>query len=308
MRSKNSTYRYILESIYFELYVLYRLICRDIPVSILSGSIFSISALKVNHLLNVYNLVGALCKVIVYFVLYIYNFCMMNQIVGIEEDKINKPDRPLASGLINLNQAKVRLCITMILFPTYAYLSGDLVILYSAIGWQIIMICYNYLGFDKHWFNKNIVFITTGTFVQLTAAYEYGNLPLNIKDRELPYLWILYISLAFGISLNLQDLRDVIGDQKLNRQTLPVLLGQEKSRKIIALIILCLPISLYVIWKMMLEMIFIHYILQAILVAFNSYVALKTILGDKYAEKDHSVYMVHCYYFCILIGTTLFVL
>jgi len=242
---------------------------------------------------------------------------MMNQIVGIDEDKINKPDRPLASGLINLNQAKMRLGITMVLFPTYAYFSGDLTILCSAIGWQVIMICYNYFGFDKHWFNKNIVFITTGTFVQLTAAYEYGNLPLNVKERDLPYLWILYISLAFGISLNLQDLRDVIGDQKLNRQTLPVLLGQEKSRKVIAFIILCLPISLYIIWRIMLEMIFVHYLLQAVLIAFNLYVALKVIFGDKYAEKDqikglrqeddHSIYMVHCYYFCVLIATTLFI-
>lgn len=226
----------------------------------------------------------------------------MNQIVGIEEDKINKKDRPLASGLISITGAKVRLFISMILFPSYAYFSGDMIILYSALGWQLIIIFYNYFGFDKHWFNKNIVFITSGTFVQLTAAYEYGNLE---NKKDLPYFWILYISLAFGCSLNLQDLRDVIGDKKLGRQTLPIVLGEEKSRLVVAAIIFFLPLTLYISWKIMLEMTFIHYFLQAILVVFNFYVALRTLIYHT-IQADHQTYMVHCYYFCFLIAATIF--
>ena len=53
----------------------------------------------------------------------------------------------------------------------------------------------------------------------------------------------------------------------------------------------------------MIEMVFIHYLLQAILLSFNLYVAIKALVGS----NDHNTYMVHCYYFCILIGTTLFI-
>lgn len=302
-----------LAPLVLELFFIHRLIYRDIRVSIVSGTIFSLSAMKVNWPVAWFNFFSVLVRTLIYFFLYIYNFNLMNQIVGIEEDKINKKDRPLAAGLISLRGAKVRLFFSMILFPSYAYFSGDLTILYSALAWQGIMICYNLLGFDNHWFSKNILFITTGTFVQLTAGYEYGNLPLPEQQRKLPYLWILYISLAFGVTLNLQDLRDILGDLKMGRKTLPIVWGEAKSRQIIAGLICLLPFSLYLIWKVLFEVTLVHYLLQSILIAFNFYVALRTVFAQMWQKSsvvdyDHQTYMIHCLYFCILIGTSLLIL
>src|SRR6218665_4197528 len=47
-------------------------------------------------------LASALSQGAVFFLLYVLTFCLSNQLNGIEEDRINKPDRPLVRGDVSV--------------------------------------------------------------------------------------------------------------------------------------------------------------------------------------------------------------
>lgn|GEM_PF-3715434 len=59
---------------------------------------------------------------LVHFSFYIYNFCLANQIVGVEEDGINKPDREVPSGRLSIQGAWLRWTCAMFAFPLVAFL------------------------------------------------------------------------------------------------------------------------------------------------------------------------------------------
>src|SRR5690349_21061158 len=53
----------------------------------------------------------------IYFLLFVYAFAVSNQIIGVEEDRRNKPDRPLPAGMVALRGAWMRWVLAMLLFP-----------------------------------------------------------------------------------------------------------------------------------------------------------------------------------------------
>ena len=106
-----------------------------------------------------------------YFSLYIYAFCLCNQIVGYREDRVNKPDRVLPSKMLIMRGAVIRWLVSMMAFPLVGYAIGGAPLLAWAIAWQIIFLTYNFLGLQRHWFTKNAVFITLGTILQLGPAW-----------------------------------------------------------------------------------------------------------------------------------------
>ncbi|HVI47204.1 MAG TPA: UbiA family prenyltransferase [Chitinophaga sp.] len=168
----------------------------------------------------------ALLSSIIYAILYILTFCVCNQLEGVEEDRVNKPYRPLVTGLLTVTAARKRNIIYNILFLLAALW---LKVFWFAVGWQVITLMLCRWGFSNHWYLKNVFCITLGTIMLLGAMWSIIS-PIN---REV-WNFIGLLSLWAGLGLPLQDLRDVEGDRLMNRKTLPLAIGDTNSRMLLS--------------------------------------------------------------------------
>lgn len=74
-----------------------------------------------------------------------YSFVVANQIDGVKEDKVNKPDRPIASGAESLSAAKIRFVVLIILYFAVGY---ALEVPQWTLLWIITTILHNFMGFS----------------------------------------------------------------------------------------------------------------------------------------------------------------
>lgn len=148
--------------------------------------------------------------------LYLYTFVVSNQITGVSEDKINKPDRPIASGAESLRAAKIRYWV---LTAMYLALGHALGVSEWALLWIVTTIAHNPLGFSNFGPTKDLC-MGLGCIAQLKAAWAIGGSP-----PDMGWEWIKVITLYMLWPIPLQDLRDVPGDLAAGRRTTPILLG-----------------------------------------------------------------------------------
>jgi 4-hydroxybenzoate polyprenyltransferase len=145
------------------------------------------------------------------------------------EDKVEKPDRPLAAGLITPRGAFTRYVIwTFFLF----LLSLTLGIPKWSVLWIAVTIFHNFLDGDKHFFTKNVISMTLGTAAQFGAAWHSYHAVMS-KEKQ---IWMWTIAIWIGVLANLQDFRDIQGDQQNARKTLPIVLGTRSARLLMAII------------------------------------------------------------------------
>ncbi|KAJ7113784.1 UbiA prenyltransferase family, partial [Mycena epipterygia] len=201
-----------------ELRVFWDFTWRDWSTSLISGTMCTIAALRSLEAVPSSTVITkSLIRSLIYFFLYIYTFTIANQINGVNEDRINKPDRPLCSGRVSLQGAYIRWYVTTTAYLVVGAVWG--VLPWTAL-WVFISIYTCFYGGDKHWTTKNLLFISVGTLCQLRAAWGLVA-PIDSCQRQ----WALLLSVLFGIVINVQDMRDVEGDKIARRRTLPVVLG-----------------------------------------------------------------------------------
>jgi len=155
---------------------------------------------------------------------------VINQACGAEEDKINKPYRPIPSGRVSVEEAYgVAFLLTLI-----ALWRGFTVNLTFGLWVVVILffaIFYNLKPFQARkyvWINLLWMSVSRGLlpFVVIWSAFRS---PFELKPwllGSVAFLWVL----AFQPT---KDLPDVEGDRKFGIRTLPVVYGVEKTKKII---------------------------------------------------------------------------
>ncbi|KAJ7251129.1 UbiA prenyltransferase family-domain-containing protein, partial [Mycena haematopus] len=190
---------------------------RDWSTTLVPGTMRTIAALRSLDSPSLGFVIESLAHSLVYFVLYIYAFDIANQINGVEEDRINKPDRPLVSGRVLLQGAYIRWYITTFLHLAIGAAWG--VLPWTAL-WVFVTIYTSFYSGDKHWFAKNLIFMSVGSFCLLQAAW---GLVAPITTREMR--WAAALSGVVGTVASVQDMRDLEGDRVAGRQTLPIVLG-----------------------------------------------------------------------------------
>ena len=285
-----------------ELYITWLTIRRDILASIIPASLFiMVSYRSSSDIWRWDETVSVVLQGFLYFGLYIWSFCLGNQIVGVDEDRLNKPDRPIPAGFITLNGAWYRFILANLMFPAVAYYLGGSSLVIWAVSWQALSIAYNFGGLDQHWFGKNIIFITFGSIVQTVPAWLLAQ-PLSV----LAWQWILGIAIGCGVTLHLQDFRDVEGDRAIGRVTLPVQIGLKASRWLMALCIgVLLPLFMH--WMLFNSIYGRGYdellvLVELGLMAMNIFVAVRT-LALTTPRDDHYTYQTHCLWLCACIGS-----
>ncbi|CAK5261848.1 unnamed protein product [Mycena citricolor] len=278
----------IAEVIQHELKVFWGFTWRDWSASVVPGAMYTLAALRsLDSALTIDVVARGIGRSVVYFLLFIYAFDLANQINGVAEDKINKPDRPIASGLSSLKGAYMRWHVTNAIL---LFLGAAWGVLPWAALWIIVTIYTSFYGGDKHWATKNLVFMSVGSFCVLQSAWGLGA-PIGPQTLR----WDLILSGAFGIVASIQDMRDAEGDRIAGRRTLPIILGNS-FRPAMAIVICAMPA---VCWKLD----FLrrsHWMVGycgVLLTLAMFYMAQRVVRGFS-ARYDHKTYMILTYIFC----------
>ncbi|THV07130.1 hypothetical protein K435DRAFT_631608, partial [Dendrothele bispora CBS 962.96] len=189
---------------------------RDWSTTLIPGSIFSIGAMRtLSHKPTIFQ---SYLFLVLWLTPYIYFFNLSNQITGIDEDRIDKPDRPIPSGKVTVAGAKLRWALVLAVFLSIAVYEPTLQP--ETICWVLTVALLCATPFGNHWFVKNCVAMSTGTWALLGASWK-AIAPLTPHSER----YILAISLWAGLMTHIQDLRDMKGDAAVGRQTLPLVLG-----------------------------------------------------------------------------------
>ncbi|KAJ6460132.1 UbiA prenyltransferase family-domain-containing protein [Mycena vitilis] len=262
---------------------------RDWSASLIPGMMYTTAALRsLNPTPSTVHVAHSLARSFVYFLLYIYSFDLANQISGLAEDRINKPDRPLSSGRVSLRGAYTRWYITT---ATYLLVSNVWGVLHWGALWVAITVYTSFFGGDKHWFTKNLVFMSVGSLCLLHASW---GLVAPVTSSE--WRWAVMLSGVFGVVANIQDLRDVDGDRASGRRTLPIVLGDGSFRRIMAAVIVAAP---FFCWRQKffrISRFAVRY--PAVALAFAMFYMAFRVLRGHTREYDHKTYMILTYIYC----------
>ncbi len=180
---------------------------------------------------------------------------IINDIFDIEIDKINRPQRPLASGAISITSAIILYSILLIISIALSYfinLNALLIVVFTT----IILILYSKFFKRIPLFGNILVAFLTG------LVFIYGGVAV-----ENPVAAIVPASFAFLINLIreiVKDMQDVDGDKNAGLNTFPIKFGFQKSKYLI--LIIALFLILYTIYPFITQLYRIEYFILVMIV------------------------------------------
>ncbi|KAL1756676.1 UbiA prenyltransferase family-domain-containing protein [Schizophyllum commune] len=164
------------------------------------------------------------------------------EIVGLEEDRIAKPFRPIVAGRISLDGANrlynAFVVLSLVMSAWYGGITASLIHLAS-------MTVYNQGGLASNWFLKSAI----GALG--TSCYCWGVTLMMNDGKPLSDTARLAITLCFLNFLttgHAQDFRDRAGDAAIGRKTLAVILPQTSGRWLLLTLIFFWSIGLAQLW------------------------------------------------------------
>jgi len=157
-----------------------------------------------------------------------YAVDIVNTTTSVEEDRINKPHRPIPAGLITLRQSQARWALSWCFAPwAVAVLGGKSAALWMIV-WQIWLTIFYAWPTYRHWSSKNLM--TTGALLILHRLLNSAlqDIP-KWKLGPYPEIWISLWSLG---TIHLQDFRDIEGDRTTHVSTLPIILSDQGQKRL----------------------------------------------------------------------------
>ncbi|MDZ8186422.1 MAG: UbiA family prenyltransferase [Nostoc sp. ChiSLP02] len=270
---------------------------RDITAVLLPGLVFTSTALH-THTSSLIEWALTLGQSTLYFWLCLTTCCIPNQLVGFEEDRHNKPDRPLVSGMVSYRGAQVRFAIAIILLIAFgAYLE---ILEWACLG-LFCVIVHDCLGLSHHWLTKNL-FIAGGIFSIFAAAWQMVT-PLTAIAWE----WIGFLAGVWLVLAHIQDLRDMEGDRTVGRKTFPLVFGEMTSRVVLSLGFGLLPLFVHIILMLPAGNHFAVLLWDGIL-AIASWSIAARILVYRTSQADRRTYMLFTGWHCLMLTSSFFVM
>ena len=145
---------------------------------------------------------------------------------SIQEDRVNKPWRPLPTQRITPEQTRYLMIASMPLILLANYGLG--VWKETAILFNLTWIYNDLRGGDDHWIMRNLVIACAFFF------YNLGSLKVvlgaNAEITQLGYSWTTIVSAVIFTTMQAQDFKDQEGDVLRGRQTAPLVLGDTVAR------------------------------------------------------------------------------
>jgi (R)-axinyssene synthase len=271
----------------FEIAMAWRITANDylastIPFFCLATSTWLVSRRRIADLPTVLVEIGA------YGLLFIYAFCVVNQLTSVVEDRMNKPWRPLAAALVSRQWMIKHAFFANTLFIAIGVFLGAP---WPTLAWTALIALENFTGFQRHWLTRNVLWISAGTAVMLTATYQ-----IVVPAITPPWSWILLTSIMAGIGCNAQDMRDIRGDQLVNRRTLPIAWGETRARACLAIVLFAIPAIQYLLtdWQTRTA------VLMPILTLSTGciWISAVRLLALRGPRRDHTSYQIFCCWYC----------
>ncbi|MRG93685.1 UbiA family prenyltransferase [Polyangium spumosum] len=280
-----------------ELSLMWAFISGDLSTAIIPALLFTLAAWKTAGA-DPARLPVVLGRSLLYFVLYLYSFCLTNQATGIEEDRRNKPHRPLVTGAVSLRGAWQRWVVVMVMLTLAGAWLG---VLEYALGWQLIIVAHNVVRGARSWIVKNLA-NSLGLVVQLAAAWQMVT-PLT----PAAWRWIGVLAVIMFPLISVQDLRDMDGDRASNRRTLPLVLGERATRILLTVGFALAPLVIHFALMRPAGARWSVWATDAVLGAVSLWVGAR-VAWHHTSREDHRTYMLFTYWYCLLLIATIVVL
>lgn len=162
----------------------------------------------------------------------------VNDICDIEIDKINRPNRPLPTGKLNISEVKIFAIILFIVGNIISFSLGIFPFIISLFIATPLMIIYAIkLKQIAIWGNLLVSFILGLAFI--FAAGAFGNYKIGIVPAVLAFLFTLIREI-------IKDMEDMIGDEQFDAKTLPVMIGIDKTKSIVVFLMFVLIIVILI--------------------------------------------------------------
>ncbi|KAJ3364762.1 hypothetical protein GGF31_008908 [Allomyces arbusculus] len=156
-----------------------------------------------------------------------------NQLVGMDEDRANKPFRPLVAGLITPRAAMRLSVIATFAFVLTAHVQG---VLWCALAFVAATCTYNFTGADTHWVGKNLCnawgygcYFAAGGWLAHADIVKLGGADPAYVAATVQAQVALHMVAIFA-TITVQDLRDVDGDLMTGRVTQNIAWGEWNAR------------------------------------------------------------------------------
>jgi len=150
---------------------------------------------------------------------------ILNDYFDIETDKINRPTRPLPSGIIKPHEVILLWIITSILCFAVALQIGHIALLVAILFWII--------GFLYNWKFKRIgLFGNLMVSSSVAITFIFGGIIVGNPWNTI--IWC-FACIAFFINLGEEiasDALDMIGDEKINSKSIAINRGRDSALKI----------------------------------------------------------------------------
>jgi 4-hydroxybenzoate polyprenyltransferase len=159
--------------------------------------------------------------------------------------------------------------------------------------WLALTVGYNRLGWARRWYGKNAS-IAVATFAQLTAAWQLAG-PVTPDGWRL----IVVIVVLFNLVMSVQDLRDIAGDRRVGRRTLPMVIGHWPTRIFAAAGLAVLPAGAH-IWIFDSRPVSLPARLGEALLAMVAWIAACRVLTRRTPGADHRTYQLYTGWYCLL--------
>jgi 4-hydroxybenzoate polyprenyltransferase len=163
-------------------------------------------------------------------------FDIANTTTSVEEDKLNKPHRPIPSGLMTVRQAQNRWLVSWCLGPVImALLYGEWPAFYMTLGQVWVFGFYVWPAY-RHWLTKSTM-VTGATFIMLRLL---NSILWYIEEWRMSVVPDLIVCVWTITTIHLQDFRDMGGDYITHKATIPLMFspkGRIKLRQMTAAIL-----------------------------------------------------------------------
>lgn len=166
---------------------------------------------------------------------------VLNDLADYETDKVSAPDRPLVREVVSQKQAEL-LVITFISIALITVWILDQTLFFIAITLGITLeVIYNFgLALKNNPIGSYLYLSSSTSLVPFLVGCFVAR---NIKGDTVTLGFLLMI---FSSGIIVSSLKDVAGDVQTGKRTVPVVLGVDKAKKLIAFIFV-LPAFLYTI-------------------------------------------------------------
>ena len=214
------------------------------------------------------------------------------------EDSINKPWRPIPSGRIDANQARV---LVFILTPVVLLVSIPLGTAPQALVQMALTHAYNQMDWaDKNFAIRNFLNGIGISIYNSGAITIISGNPPELKSAVMK--WVAFVGIVVATTIHVQDMKDQEGDALRDRKTLPLVMGDGFARQTIAVAITVWSLAAPSFWGLGAEGYMLTTAIGAIIVF--RILWLRNVEADKQTWTWWCVWMVSLYLLPLWVGSS----